>query len=54
MAEHNPYDNVVSTITSINDAYRIHDEKKITLRMAAYALALGRLTKVRKLRGMFP
>lgn len=39
---------------AIDEVYAIHKEKNITLRTSAYALALQKLVKAKKIRGIFP
>ena len=41
-------------LRSFNEVYAIHEEKQIPLRMAAYVLALERVVKAQKIRGIFP
>lgn len=41
-------------LKSFEEVYAIHTERKVSLRMAAYILALDRVVKAKKLRGIFP
>ena len=36
------------------EIWELHEQKKVSFRMAAYMLALGRVVKAKKLRGVFP
>ncbi|MGL5514652.1 MAG: Glu/Leu/Phe/Val family dehydrogenase, partial [Sporomusa sp.] len=39
---------------AFDEVWRIHDEYQVPMRMAAYMLALERVVKAKKLRGIFP
>lgn len=39
---------------AFENVWNLHQEKEVTLRMAAYMVALDRVTKAKKLRGVFP
>ncbi len=41
-------------VRSFNEVWDIYEAKKVSLRMAAYMLSLGRVVKAKKLRGIFP
>lgn len=41
-------------LRSFDEVYAIHTERKVSLRMAAYMLALDRVVKANKIRGIFP
>lgn len=41
-------------LKSFNEVYNIHEEKKVSLRMAANMLAIERVVKAKKIRGIFP
>lgn len=41
-------------LRSFDEVYSIYESKKVTLRMAAYILALDRVVKAKKIRGVFP
>jgi len=41
-------------VDAFNSVYKIHDEKKINMRQAAYVLAMGRVVDAAKLRGFYP
>lgn len=41
-------------LKSFNEVYNIHEEKKVLLRMAANMLAIERVVKAKKIRGIFP
>lgn len=40
--------------TAFDSVWKIHEEKQVTIRMAAYMLALDRVVKAKKARGIFP
>ena len=39
---------------AFGEVWALHEEKKVSFRMAAYMLALGRVVSAKKLRGVFP
>ena len=39
---------------AFEDVWKVHSEHKVTLRMAAYMVALDRVARAKKLRGVFP
>ena len=39
---------------SFKEVYTISEEKKVNMRTAAYILAIGRVAKASKLRGLYP
>ena len=41
-------------LRSFDEVYRLSSEKKVSLRMAAYMLALDRVVKAKTIRGIFP
>lgn len=41
-------------LRSFDEVYKIHLDKQVSLRMAAYMLALDRVVKAKKIRGIFP
>lgn len=41
-------------ISAINEVYDLHLEKQVTLRTAAYAVALRKLVRAKNIRGIFP
>jgi len=41
-------------LRSFDEVYQIHTDKKVSLRMAAYMLALDRVVNAKKIRGIFP
>ena len=41
-------------LRSFDEVYRLSSEKKVSLRMASYMLALDRVVKAKKIRGIFP
>lgn len=53
--ENNINENLKKVMKSaFNDVWDIMQEKKVTMRMAAYMLALSRVVKAKKARGIFP
>ena len=49
------YTNLAKIMTkAFNEIWTISTEKKVPLRMAAYMLALDRVVRAKKLRGVFP
>lgn len=39
---------------SFEEVWKVHVEKDVSMRMAAYMVALDRVVKAKKLRGIFP